>query len=47
MISDAGFEVEGNALQAELGDAADGAGTFQIPGGGDRLLKPEVARSEP
>ncbi len=41
MIRDAGFEVEGNALY----DADDaGLDAFRIPGGGDELLKPEIAR---
>ena len=51
MIRDAGFEIDGNdayfaAQQAERkseGGAADSA--FQIPGGGDQLLKPEIARA--
>jgi biotin synthase len=46
MIRDAGFEVEGNpaydadnAIDAE----SDTAGSFRIPGGGDEILKPEIA----
>ena len=50
MIEEAGFEVAGNALyNAERsasgeGDRASRAGDFRIPGGGDQLLKPEIAR---
>ena len=41
MIRDAGFEVEGNPLY----DAEDAnSDAFRIPGGGDQLLKPEIAR---
>ncbi len=40
MIRDAGFEVEGNPLY-DADDARHGA--FRIPGGGDQLLKPEIA----
>ena len=40
MIRDAGFEVAGNPLY----DAASSdAGEFRIPGGGDQLLKQEIA----
>jgi biotin synthase len=39
MIRDAGFEVDGNPLY----DADDAQlGSFEIPGGGDNLLKPDV-----
>jgi len=46
MIRDAGFEIEGNdAYRLEQQrEAASGSG-FRIPGGGDELLKPEIARS--
>ncbi len=40
MIRDAGFEVEGNPLY-DADDARYDA--FRIPGGGDQLLRPEVA----
>ncbi len=43
MIRDAGFQVAGNPLYAAKHADAP-AGTFEIPGGGDDLLKPEVAR---
>ena len=47
MIRDAGFEIEGNdAYAAESEAAAKGASQFQIPGGGDELLKPEIAAAE-
>jgi len=52
MIRDAGFEIEGNdayALeQKALEDSSRSAGgqsQFRIPGGGDELLKPEIARA--
>lgn len=42
MIHDAGFEVEGNALY----DADDAQlDAFRIPGGGDQLLKDDIART--
>ena len=44
MIREAGFEVEGNPLY-DADDARHGA--FQIPGGGDQLLKPEIAAEKP
>lgn len=50
MIRDAGFEIEGNpAYDAnDVGDANDAQrGGFRIPGGGDELLKPEIARDQP
>ncbi len=40
MIRDAGFEVEGNPLY-DANDARHDA--FRIPGGGDQLLRPEIA----
>ncbi len=43
MIAEAGFEVEGNDLSGEAPSVDDG---FRIPGGGDRLLKPEAERVE-
>jgi len=50
LIRDAGFEVEGNALYDDslLSTATDatGADAFQIPGGGDQLIKPEIAGPE-
>jgi biotin synthase len=53
MIRDAGFEIEGNdayfAQNPEAGDRASGdskgRSDFRIPGGGDELLKPEIARA--
>jgi biotin synthase len=45
MIEDAGFEVVGNPLHEAASASKDGG--FQIPGGGDRLLKPEVSRTDP
>ena len=57
MIADAGFEVEGNeaymraqasaASSPAKSDAGNGRGTsgFRIPGGGDELLKPEIAQA--
>ena len=42
MIRDAGFEIEGNdAFDGET----SGRSEFRIPGGGDQLLKPEIARA--
>ncbi len=47
LIRDAGFEVEGNAMYDDslLASAteATGAEAFQVPGGGDQLIKPEIA----
>ena len=47
LIRDAGFEVEGNDIYDEsllaTANEATGADAFQIPGGGDELLKPEIA----
>lgn len=55
LIRDAGFEVEGNPLYCDTGavaanggpDAARrgarGAEAFRVPGGGEQLLKPEIA----
>ncbi len=57
MIEDAGFEIEGNALYAQgpTGEGpkdersasltASGPVSFQIPGNGEQLLKPEILRS--
>jgi len=52
MIRDAGFEVEGNdayvleQLRAAAGNnTGAGESQFRIPGGGDQLLKPEIARA--
>ena len=47
MIRDAGFEIEGNDCWLPEREAAEKAGDsqFQIPGGGDQLLKPEIARA--
>ena len=53
MIRDAGFEIEGNDAyhheqqdaQHDAQGAATGASQFRIPGGGDELLKPEIARA--
>jgi len=46
MIRDAGFEIEGNDAYVD-GDEFDakGAAQFRVPGGGDELLKPEIART--
>jgi hypothetical protein len=55
LIRDAGFEVEGNPMYCDTGasradGAADtpqrgarGAEAFRVPGGGEQLLKPEIA----
>jgi len=43
MIRDAGFEVAGNPLYREA-EAARQGGQFEIPGGGEELLRPEIAR---
>jgi biotin synthase len=52
MIRDAGFEIEGNdayALEQKTLENASrsegGQSQFRIPGGGDQLLKPEIARA--
>lgn len=52
MIRDAGFEIDGNDAYFDLECAARaesakraGVGQFRIPGGGDELLKPEIART--
>jgi biotin synthase len=49
MIRDAGFEIDGNPAYHEAIAAGNSAGVgssqFQIPGGGDELLKPEIARA--
>jgi biotin synthase len=45
MIRDAGFEIEGNDAWSRADDAP-GAARFRIPGGGDELLKPEIARRD-
>ncbi|MCP4904073.1 MAG: biotin synthase BioB [bacterium] len=47
MIRDAGFEVEGNDAYRDVQTtrAAKGESPFQIPGGGDELLKPEITRT--
>jgi biotin synthase len=47
MIRDAGFEIEGNdAYQLEqAAESIEASSQFQIPGGGDQLLKPEIARA--
>jgi biotin synthase len=44
MIHDAGFEIQGNASY-DAHDAHHDA--FEIPGGGDQLLKPEIALNTP
>ena len=49
MIRDAGFEIDGNELFNQLGltgETATGARAFEIPGGGDELLRPEVSRAD-
>ncbi len=47
MIRDAGFEVDGNDAyrEAQAARAEKGRSQFRIPGGGDELLKPEIARA--
>ncbi|MBS1107113.1 MAG: hypothetical protein H6Q91_2615, partial [Deltaproteobacteria bacterium] len=40
MITDAGFEVDGNPLYLEHDE---GAVHFEIPGGGAEVLRPEIA----
>lgn len=42
MIRDAGFEIEGNEVYDELASEIS-ASRFRVPGGGDELLKPEIA----
>lgn len=44
MIRDAGFEIDGNAVY-DAEQAGAGGTQFRIPGGGDELLKPEIARA--
>jgi len=45
LIRAAGFEVEGNALWSDEREVEMGENvSFRIPGGGDQLLKPEIAR---
>lgn len=45
MIRDAGFEIEGNELYRDANETSPtGESRFRIPGGGDELLKPEIAR---
>lgn len=43
MIREAGFEIDGNPMYA----ASESAATFQIPGGGTELLKPDIKRRDP
>jgi biotin synthase len=49
MIRDAGFEIDGNDAYFDRQGAprseTSGTGQFRIPGGGDQLLKPEIART--
>jgi hypothetical protein len=46
MIRDAGFQIEGNELYTDGYEAGPtGASQFRVPGGGDELLKPEIARA--
>jgi len=51
MIRDAGFEIDGNDLYAQQNAAETSScevarqSTFRIPGGGEELLKPEIART--
>lgn len=46
MIRDAGFQIEGNELYTDGDEAGStGASQFRVPGGGDELLKPEIARA--
>ncbi|MEE3331234.1 MAG: biotin synthase BioB, partial [Myxococcota bacterium] len=46
MIREAGFEIDGNPIyNRETGTRASTAGSdFEIPGGGEELLKPEITR---
>lgn len=47
MIREAGFEIDGNPVYNSEGATGAGAATgsnFEIPGGGDELLKPEITR---
>ena len=43
MIHDAGFEVAGNPLYASHEASDTQRDAFRLPGGGDQLLKPEIA----
>lgn len=46
MIADAGFEIDGNPLYEEEAGGSGAScleGGYRIPGGGDRLIKPEIA----
>jgi biotin synthase len=43
MIRDAGFEVEGNALQPGA-SAGTEPGSFRLRGGAGEILRPEIAR---
>ena len=48
MIRDAGFEIDGNEFYDEIEAAKaakNGDSQFRIPGGGDQLLKPEIAQA--
>ena len=48
MIRDAGFEIDGNDAYFDKQRASlsqSGIGQFRIPGGGDELLKPEIAEA--
>ena len=48
MIRDAGFEIDGNEFYDEIEaakTAKNGESQFRIPGGGDQLLKPEIAQA--
>jgi biotin synthase len=48
MIRDAGFEIDGNDAYRDLNGITNdqpGATQFKIPGGGDQLLKPEIAQA--
>jgi len=45
MIREVGFEIDGNPMYAE-GALGARAGEFQIPGGGDQLLRDEVVRAD-
>lgn len=48
MIRDAGFEIDGNEFYDEIEAAKaakNGESQFRIPGGGDQLLKPEIAQA--
>jgi len=46
MIREAGFEVDGNALQPGETAGGEAAGAFRLRGGDGSILKPEIARED-